>query len=88
VAASPVYIRVGTPEAGSQGGARAKVAMSGGVAKDAARCDWNKLRLELYKQSTPATGTVIGHFTGRVIWDAQLTYETHPRRRLPLPLSS
>src|SRR5215216_2975211 len=29
-----------------------------------------KLRLELYKQSRPATGTVIGPLAGRVIWDS------------------
>jgi hypothetical protein len=29
----------------------------------------DRLRPELYKQIPPATGTIIAHLTGRVIWD-------------------
>ena len=61
-AASRTEIRLG-PDAGSEGGARANFAMSG-----AARCDRpTEAALQVIP---PAIGTVIGHLTGRVIWDS------------------
>jgi hypothetical protein len=54
---------VRTPHTDSQGGARANLAMSG-----AARCDISTEARAL-QAIPPAIGTLIGHFTGRVIWD-------------------